>query len=182
MWESAKDYAKGVTKCPLPRNVTLVKPACDVFAFLPSWAPTRFEGLWINKDTTNPTKAASILATRRYVYTQWCTCDISARTRAATQTREPSERTHTRSTLCPNGHRMPSKLYELTASPTGWRKGPCRQRATGGSVLHLFSSRSLRSTSGENSSVMLNSRRTSSGVLSASVPCEHERGGVRLSP
>lgn len=45
-------------------------------------------------------------------------------------------------------------------------KLPTNQWPAGGSVLHLFSSRSFRSTSGENASVMLNSRLTSSGVLS----------------
>lgn len=40
------------------------------------------------------------------------------------------------------------------------------QLPIGGSVLHLFSSRKVLSTSGENASLMLNSLRTSSGVLS----------------
>ena len=58
------------------------------------------------------------------------------------------------------------------------------QLPIGGSVLHLFSSRRVLSTSGENGSLMLNSLRTSSGVLSAwlcvCVPkAERQNGGAK---
>lgn len=53
------------------------------------------------------------------------------------------------------------------------------QLPIGGSVLHLFSSRSVLSTSGENASLMLNSFRISSGVLSVACERAWEWGGDR---
>lgn len=50
------------------------------------------------------------------------------------------------------------------------------QLPIGGSVLHLFSSRSVLSTSGENAPLMLNSLRISSGVLSVGAcACVHKK-------